>query len=157
MPKTKFRVSIFGLSHRLCRGSEVMVGPEDQLQNFFKGHICWGGVKWNTFWPWLIQNQNLPYLWPALINIYSFQSNNQKSAWVKSLVLGSTGCNFELFNLHTIIWFVSYTFYIYNLGKSWFKSIIWSPTICIYNLNLRYTLWAICLLPMQLSLKFSFQ
>ena len=44
-----FRFSIFGLSHRLCRGSEVTVGSEDQLQNFFKGHICSGGVKWNTF------------------------------------------------------------------------------------------------------------
>ena len=51
MAKTKFRFSIFGLSHRLCRprGSEVTLGSEDQLRKFFKGHICSGGVKWNAF------------------------------------------------------------------------------------------------------------
>ena len=37
MAKTIFRFSIFGLSLRLCRGSEVTVGSEDQLQNFLKG------------------------------------------------------------------------------------------------------------------------
>ena len=49
MAKTKFRFSFFGLSHRLYKGSEVMVGSEDQLQKFFKGYICSGEVKWNTF------------------------------------------------------------------------------------------------------------
>ena len=49
MAKTKFGFSIFGLSHRLLRGSKVTVGSEDQLQNFFKGHICSGGAKWNMF------------------------------------------------------------------------------------------------------------
>ena len=52
--KNKFRFSIFCISHRLCRGSEVTVGSEDQLQKFFNGHICSGGVKWNTFLPWPI-------------------------------------------------------------------------------------------------------
>ena len=47
--KHKIQIFNFGPSHRLCRGSEVRVGFEDQLQNFFKGHICSGGVKWNTF------------------------------------------------------------------------------------------------------------
>ena len=49
MIKTKFRFSIFGLSHRLCRGSEVTVGAEDQLQKKFTGHFYSGGVKWKTF------------------------------------------------------------------------------------------------------------
>ena len=43
MAKTKFRFSIFGLSHRLCRGSEVRVGSEDQLQNLLKGIFVQGG------------------------------------------------------------------------------------------------------------------
>ena len=67
MAKTKFRFSIFGLSHRLCRGSKMTVGTEDQLQIFFKGHICSRGVKWNTFWPWPIWNWNLPIYAPPLM------------------------------------------------------------------------------------------
>ena len=47
MAKIKFRFTIFGLSHRLYRGSEVTVGSEDPL-HVFKG-ICSRGVKWNTF------------------------------------------------------------------------------------------------------------
>ena len=35
-------------------GSEVTVGSEDQLHNFFKGRICSGGVKWSMFLPWPI-------------------------------------------------------------------------------------------------------
>ena len=50
--KNKIQIFFFYLSHRLCRGS---LGTEDQPQ-FFKGHICSGGVKWNTFWPWSIWN-----------------------------------------------------------------------------------------------------
>ena len=34
--KNKIQIFNFGLSHRLCRGSEVTVGSEDQLQNFLK-------------------------------------------------------------------------------------------------------------------------
>ena len=37
MAKAKFRFSIFGLSHRLYRGSKVTVGSEDELQKNFKG------------------------------------------------------------------------------------------------------------------------
>ena len=47
--KNKIQIFNFGLSYRLCRGSEVTVGSEDPLQNFFKGHVCSRGVKWNTF------------------------------------------------------------------------------------------------------------
>ena len=39
MAKTKFRFLIFALFHRLCRGTEVMVGSEDKLQNFFSKDI----------------------------------------------------------------------------------------------------------------------
>ena len=64
--KNNMQIFNFCLFHRLYRGSEVTVGSEDPL-HFFKGHFCSRGVKWNTFWPWPIWNQNLPYLCPALM------------------------------------------------------------------------------------------
>ena len=47
--KSKIQISNFWPFPWLCRGSEVTVGSEDQLQNFFKGPFYSGGVKWNTF------------------------------------------------------------------------------------------------------------
>ena len=47
--KKKIRFSIFSLSHRLCRGSEVMVGSEDQLQIFLKGIFVQEGSSGTRF------------------------------------------------------------------------------------------------------------
>ena len=47
--KDKFKFSFFAFSLGYMEGSEVTVGSEDPLQNFFKGHICSRRVKWNTF------------------------------------------------------------------------------------------------------------
>ena len=49
MAKTIFRFSIFSLSHRLCEGSEVTVGSEDQLQNFVKGIFVQEGSSGTRF------------------------------------------------------------------------------------------------------------
>ena len=50
MAKTKFRFLIFGLSHRLYGGSEVMVGSEDQHQFFFlKGIFVQEGSNGTCF------------------------------------------------------------------------------------------------------------
>ena len=49
MAKTKFRSSIFGLSHRLYRGSEVTVGSEDPLQNFLKDKFFQEGSSRTCF------------------------------------------------------------------------------------------------------------
>ena len=49
MAKIIFRFSIFGLSHRLCRGSEVTVGSEDQPQIFLKGIFVQEGSSGTRF------------------------------------------------------------------------------------------------------------
>ena len=49
MAKTKFRFSNFDLSDRLCTGSEVTVGSEDQLQNFLKGIFLQKGPSGTRF------------------------------------------------------------------------------------------------------------
>ena len=49
MAKTKLKFSIFGLSHSLCRGSEVTVGSEDQLQNVLKGIFVQEGSSGTRF------------------------------------------------------------------------------------------------------------
>ena len=49
MAKTKFRFSMFGLSRRLCRGSEVMVGSKDQLRIFLKGTFVQEGSSGTRF------------------------------------------------------------------------------------------------------------
>ena len=46
MAKTKFRFSIFGLSHRSCRRSEVTVGSEGPFQKFWKGIFVQEGSSW---------------------------------------------------------------------------------------------------------------
>ena len=64
----KFRFSFFCLSHRLGGyiGGLRKLWVWRPTSKFFKMHICSRGIKWNTFWPWPISNQNLPYLCPAL-------------------------------------------------------------------------------------------
>ena len=54
MAKTKFRFSLFGLSHRLCSGSEVTVGSEDKIQFFLKGVFVQegsSGTHFDHMWP----------------------------------------------------------------------------------------------------------
>ena len=47
------------------------MGSEDPLQ-FFKGHICSWGVKWNTLWPWPCNLKLKPSLFiPALQYMYT--------------------------------------------------------------------------------------
>ena len=60
----------------VLRGTNADGGVWRPTWNFFKGHICSSGVKWNTFWPWPIWNKNLPYLWPALIYIVLWYNFN---------------------------------------------------------------------------------
>ena len=55
MAKQNSDFQFLAFSHRPCRGSEVTMGSEDQLQILLKGiFICSGGVKWKTFLQWPI-------------------------------------------------------------------------------------------------------
>ena len=63
--KTKFRFSIFGLSHRLCRVSEVTVGSEDQLQNFLKSIFVQKGPSGTRFDHGQFEIKTFPIYAPA--------------------------------------------------------------------------------------------
>ena len=58
--KNKNQIFNFGVSHRLYRGSEVMVGSEDPLQIFLKGMFVQEGLSGTHFSPGQFEIKTFP-------------------------------------------------------------------------------------------------
>ena len=58
--KNKIQIFNFGLSHRLCRGSEVTMGSEDQLRIFLKGIFVQEGLSGTRFDPGQFEIKTFP-------------------------------------------------------------------------------------------------
>ena len=89
--------SIFGLSHRLCRGSEVTVGSEDPTSNFFfflRAYLFSRGQVDNGQFE---NNFNLPYLRPTLMFTLYKKRLKKKTVWFGIAQLFMKGCRLYCF------------------------------------------------------------
>ena len=72
MAKIEFRFSIFGLYHKLLRGSGVTMGSEDTLKIVLKGKIVQKGSSWTCFNHGQFEIKTFPYLRPPRPNVQNF-------------------------------------------------------------------------------------
>ena len=79
MAKSKFSISIFGLSHRLCKGSEVTMGSEDYLQFFLKDIFVQEGSSETRFDHGQFKIKTFPIYAPG----FTPRPNEHTPTWIR--------------------------------------------------------------------------